>query len=443
MYEQDQCQPLVGYTRFETGISENNLRSWGPLHVLKEFLQNAVYAKTILGNDITIEWKDGYAYISNTPSGFSKGKLLIGESEQADVKGAPGQYGEGMKVAMAVACRCKMACKVHTNGFTVSPSLEPSSLDKDVRVLVFHINDNDYNDGTQFVIECEKEVLEKAKTYFAVLQGLEVEKTKMDTILPDFKGVFANGVKITDTPALYGYNFTNAELINRDRSTVDMNKLKQHVNRTLCSIEDEEILTEVIKNVVQDDTLLEAQAGMDFSIADKSVWQSIKEKVFGKKVVMATGDASDTAARYKKFSVLTNVPKSWKWFFESKMSILPSNRVDELMDKPKNIHKKASANENQTLGWAKRLVGMYYGDYGTVRVSETVYDSHGNERAGIYEKSTDTIWLKRSVLSSKEMTFKVLLHETIHRITGADDNTEAFTRGWEDACWGILNKGRK
>lgn len=429
------------YQRFETGISENNLKHWGELHVVKEFLQNAVYAKAILGDNISISYQDGQAVISNTPSGFTKGKLLIGESAQADIDGAPGQYGEGMKVAMAIARRLGLACAVQTNGFTVHPELEPSSLDESVNALVFYIEEHNEQVGTQFRVECKESILKEAMTYFAVLQGLDVERTKHDNILTDFKGIYSNGVKITDTPALYGYNFTNSELINRDRSTVDMEKLKKETSTLLSAIESEEVITEIVQGILENDGLLESQSGI-MHTSHVSVWKKVIKKLFGDKVALATGTETDTKARYRKFTVLTGLPKVWGNFFYMYLDVYPSNQLQETTTAT-NIHKKATAEENKNLGWAKRLVKLYYADYGTVKVSATVTDQYGNPCLGLHDYNTDTTWLKRELLSDKEALFKTLLHETIHRITRASDNTEAFTRGWEDATWGILNRGKE
>lgn len=432
--------------RFETGISENNLKHWGELHSVKEFLQNVVYAKSVLNDEISIKWEKGRAIMSNSPSGFTKGKLLIGESEQADVSGAPGQYGEGMKVAMAVARRCGMECKVFTNGFTVQPELEPSSLDSSVNSLVFYIEDNDtysgidfLSDGTTFIVECSEEIFEEAKTYFAVLQGLDPERTKHDSLMTDFKGIFSNGVKITDTPSVYGYNFTSAELINRDRSTVDMSKVYDSTRAVLGTIEDEEVITKIVSGIVEDDSLLESQSGMAFTLHHR-IWKKVVAKLFGKKVALATGTGSDTQARYRGFKLLKSIPRGWANFFTNYLEIMPSNELRETTVGT-NKHKKATPEENKNLGWAKRLVKLYYGDYGTVKVSETVLDGYGNPCYGLYDTEKDIIWLRRDILSSKKKVFTTLLHETIHRVSGALDNTERFTREWENACWGILCRG--
>jgi hypothetical protein len=433
--------------RFETGISENNLRHWGMLEVVKEFLQNAVFAKTTLGNEISISHDGKYAFINNTPDGFTKGKLLIGESEQADVAGAPGQYGEGMKAAMAVARRCGKSVTVRTNGFTVKPELEPSSIDDSVNSLVFYIEDHGFHTGTEFIIECDEETLESAKGYFAVLDGVDEELVKIDTILEDYEdAVYVNGVLIAETPAIFGYNFTNPELMNRDRTSLNHNKLKDAVREIMYDMKDLSTVEELLQQLVQKDDTVEAQVPMAYYFPESSVraiWKQAAKNVFGAKVAMASGTSADTQAQYRKFTLLTTVPGNWRWFFSNILDIKPADEIEGLVDRPKNKHVKPAAEENGNLGWAKRLIKLYYGDYGTVKISDKVVDEYGNEHwAGLYVPKDDVTWLKRDILSSKEQTFKTLLHETIHRLTGAQDNTAEFTREWEHACWMILTRGK-
>lgn len=440
-------------TRFETGISENNLAHWGMLEVIKEFLQNAVYAKTILNNEVRIGWTPvgdgtGLAVISNSPSGFSKGKLLIGESEQADVAGAPGQYGEGMKAAMAVARRCGMECEVLTNGMFIKPELEPSSLDNSVKALVFYIEDVDHSRGTEFRVRCTEEQLNKAKSFFAVLDGVDAEAVKTNTILRDYEdAVYVNGVLITETPTVFAYNFTSPHLMNRDRTSINMDMVKQEVKKLLMDTTDPSVAEELLMSLISKPESLEAQTNIGYyalySASQVDMWRKAAVKVFGRKVAMVSGTLADTQAQYKKFKLLNNVPSGWQYFFSTTLDIKPTDELDELATKPKNKHLKASASEKNNLGWAKRLVRLYYGDYGTVCISDVVVDEYGGDHYdGLYDRSTDTTWLKRSILSSKEETFKTLLHETIHRLTGALDNTSEFTAEWERACWLILTKGK-
>lgn len=430
----------VNKQRFETNISANYLPNWDELFVVKEFLQNAVYAKSILEDDISITHDGEYAVISNNPSGFTKDKLLIGESDQRDKAGSPGNFGEGFKIALVAANRLDMDVHIRTIGFDVTSALETSSLGNSVKSLVFYIEDTDHTEGTTFKVRCSEEVLELAKTYFAVLQGVDIETTKTNTIMKDHAGVYSNGVKITDTPAVYGYNFTDSNLINRDRTTVDMERLKSSTSDILVGLNDEEAIENILEVMLDDDSVLEAQSGISFSL-NLPLWKKVIHKMFGSKVALATGSESDTQARYRKFNLISNLPKSWHWFFTRELEILPSNQL-RATTVDTNKHRKGTVEENRNMGWAKRLIKMYYADYGTVKVSESVKDQFGNDCLGLYDRAKDVIWINASILGDKEQLFKTLLHETIHRETGASDNTVEFTRGWEHASWMILTKGK-
>lgn len=430
--------------RYESGISSRNLAHWGILEAVKELVQNNVYAKTVLGDTTSITHDGKYAIIKNYPSGFSKGKLLIGESDQTDVAGAPGQYGEGMKMAMAVAKRMNHEVMIETNGFNIHPKVEPSVLDNSVQVLTYYIENTEKDNGTTFKIECSKETLDKAISYFATLNGMDDHYCKTESIFTekDMAGkIYINGVLVYETEAIFGYNFTYTDLMNRDRSSVDMGKLKGYVGSMVKCIDEVDTAVKVLKSIIKDNSLLESQAG-NYSTTRANVWKEACEKLWGQKVAIGTGEKSDNKARYHRFKVLTNVPTSWSWFFQSVLGIVPTNQLFETAEVKKRTHKKPTTEEATVLGWAKMLIKKYYGDYGTVKICENLVDPWNNECYGMYERSSDLIWLDRRILSSKESTFKTLLHEVIHRQTGASDNTEEFTSAWEDACWKILLRGK-
>jgi len=248
--------------RYEIGVSINNLRNWNILEAVKEVVQNNVYAKTILGDECSIVHDGTYVIIKNSPSGFTKGKLIIGESEQAGVEGAPGSYGEGLKMAMLVARRLNRKCHIETNGFTVYPEIEPSTLDPEVQTLVFYIEENDNTEGTTCYIECDEDILKEACSYFAILNNVNPETVKINSIIPDTKAVFINGVKISETNSILGYNFTDEKLMNRDRTTVDGDLVIKEVRVLLQYINSVPLARTVLKGILEDDTLMESQAGV-------------------------------------------------------------------------------------------------------------------------------------------------------------------------------------
>lgn len=431
-------------TRHETSISINNLRNWGRGEAIRELVQNTVFAKAILKDTIEISHHGDRAVLKNHPSGFTKGKLLIGESTQSDVSGAPGQYGEGMKVAMAVALREGMKVHALTNGFKVVPTLEPSSLDPSVQVLVFNIEDNDHQGGTEFVIDCSEGELNEAVSYFAILNGVPLENTNCDCIIPtEYPGVYINGVKVSSIPSVFSYNFTDTKIMNRDRNSVNMTRLKTAVATVLDKLSNVESAAKVFSAIVEDSTLLEAQVSPLLNSSNKDVWKAAVASTMGtEKLAISTGGETDTRARYHKFTLLTNVPTYWTYFLNRDLGIPYTHSLPASQNGPRMYHRKPSGAESDNLSWCKRLVKMYYGDYGTVKVSEHVYDDYGMEVNALHDPNTDTTWLKRMLLSSREDTFKALVHETAHRLTGCGDNTTGFTRELERACWLILTRGK-
>lgn len=434
--------------RYETGISENYVNNWGMVEVLKEIVQNVVYSKSILGDEISITHDGKYAIIKNTPHGFSKGKLLVGESGQRNVKGAPGCYGEGIKLAMLVARKLIKEFSFETTGFSVRPELEPSELDTEVNVLTLYITDIDENSGTTFKIECSEEDLNTAKSYFAILSGISEKITMKNKIFMDKPKdqkknvIYVNGVKITDINSIFSYNFTNTELMNRDRSTVDLYAIQAHVARQLSYIKDVGMASIVIDSILQDDSLLESQSGILEISADTGIWKQALEMNFGKKVAISVGGQSDTQAMYKRFTLLKSIPYAWKYFFQGTLGIPETDNLSEVRNLYSNKSVKPIKSSSANLGWAKRYIKLYIGDYGKVKIAKAVYDKHQNKCDGLYDPEQDIIWITESILESKEETFKTLLHETLHKLTGADDNTEEFTQVFEDACYKILMRGR-
>ena len=345
---------------------------------------------------------------------------------------------------MAVALREGLEVKIITNGFNVIPKLEPSALDPNVKALVFYIEDTGVHEGTTVMVNCTVDELEQAKASFAVLSGVDQEAVKKNTIVDGVKNtVFVNGVKVTEYDSIFSYNFTNADLMNRDRTTADITKVKKEVAKLLTMTKDSSIAAVVLDNIVGNDKLLESQAGISGWGCYQDVWKSAIPLAFGTdKLAIATGRDSDTQARYKRYTLLTGIPSGWRYFFNTILEIPYSDELTSVVEPVVRKHVKPKGDESVNLGWAKRLIKLYYGDYGTVKISEKVIDEFNNECNGLYDSKNDVTWLKRSILDDKEKTFKVLLHETVHRLTGADDNTEDFTRGLEHAAWMILTRGK-
>lgn len=432
---------------YETGVSINYLQHWDTVAVLKEFIQNAVFAKDILGDSADFDYVDGFAVIKNHPSGFTKNDLLIGESQQRNYENSPGFYGEGQKMAMLVAVREGLGCSIQTNGFNVLPVLEPSSLDPDSKVLKFNIQDTDVNEGTIIRVQCTEADFHNAMEHFLSLSGQEYDSSKNSVLVsPHLSGdLYVNGVRVQNGGYYFGYNVTDRSIMNRDRNTISRTVANTLVGELLFDLPMNHCV-EILK-VLQEEYLERNTAPIHSSstkLDDFEKWGKALKKVYGNKIALGEHSPADVQAEYKGYKLLTReeLPNGWFNFFKY---MVPSIHTasDILMFEPlKRVHRKPSKEESGNLGWAKRLIKLYYADYGTVKVAENLVDAHGNECLGLYDASNDIIWLDRRILSDKKATFTTLLHETIHKVTGAQDNTVSFTHAWEDASYKILMRGK-
>jgi hypothetical protein len=287
------------------------------------------------------------------------------------------------------------------------------------------------------MIQCSEVVYEHAKSAFAILNGVEEELVKENSVLSDEGGsIYVNGVLVYKYPSVFNYNFTDAKLMNRDRSTVDINMVRGSVSGVM-----KHMTSGMIKAIIQagmkDDTILEAQC----TPQNTPAWKTAMVHTYGSKVAIHTMPESDTQAKYRGFKIISP-PKMWESFLVYNCDIPYSSDIAKKAKAASKIHRKPSADESANLGWAKRLIKLYYADYGTVKVSEDLHDEYGNKCYGLYDRKTGVTWLEKGILTNKQETFKTLLHETVHRETGSSDNTEEFTRGWEHASWMILTRGK-
>jgi hypothetical protein len=193
----------------------------------------------------------------------------------------------------------------------------------------------------------------------------------------------------------------------------------------------------IIQAGMKDDTILEAQCKPQ----NIQAWKVAIAHTYGTKVAIHSTIESDTQAKYRGFKIITP-PSAWESFLVWSVDIPYASDIAKQAKASSRTHRKPSADESHNLGWAKRLIKLYYADYGTVKVAEDLHDEYGNKCDGLYDRKTGVTWLEKDILDNKEKTFKTLLHETVHRETGARDNTEEFTAGWEHASWMILTRGK-
>ncbi len=104
--------------------------------------------------------------------------------------------------------------------------------------------------------------------------------------------------------------------------------------------------------------------------------------------------------------------------------------------------KNLTDEERNNLKIAKRLVEKYYNPVGEVIIMEDltgmVNAARGLTINGACELKTGKIYLRREILSNLNQTLHTLLHEAVHKYTGADDCTAAFERALTEVSVNII-----
>lgn len=434
----------------ETGIADTYVHDWTELAAVKEFVQNFVFAKSKLGDEGHIKDKGKYHVIHNSPSGFTKEDLLIGKSGQRDIEGSPGYFGEGMILALLVFARNNKHITIQTNGFKVTPKLVPFSEESTIKKLVLELEHNGINEGVTVEVEASGKDITEATNSFLYLNYDDEIEPAVTTLMMDTKGVYVNGVLVTTPNTILGYNFPHRQLMNRDRTTVDLSLLRMYMTDAFNKLNNELIMETLAKSILLGvEDYLEANSSpyaysQNMTEEKVSKWMNAFYKVTGsstkKKVAIGDGSDNDNIARYHGYKVIVCRSVTWSHFFNALGVPTSEEASRNQMRYSKVSTKRNSPEESNNLGRAKRLVKAYYGDYGKVKIVDDLMNNHGQKCDGVYMRQEDLILLDSSILIDKDRTFITLLHETIHRISGASDNTHAFTIEWEKACVGILTK---
>jgi len=436
---------LCLYMRKETLINENYLQNWNIQNVAKEFAQNNVFAMQQLQAEGKQYYNNGIAYWEDYGEGFTLDMMLIGMGEQKHISNAPGENSEGMKVSLMVACREQKQCYIEIPGFTIIPKLEESALStNNTKELILYIYNNTRKNGVLFALECDADIFYQANNCFGFLLANDTDKQLFsnNNIIKNIKdkSLFINGVKIaTNIPMLYSYNLVGKGLSNRDRNAVDLYEINNHIwSSLIANTTDKELIKELLKNA--NSTVLENMCTYAYRIKYSNIWISAIEEYYKKeisKLCYATGDKSDTRAKYRKFKVIKTPCDSMINLFNY-FGIYSSENVVPTKDITTREYvqlKDLTEVQHNNLKHARNLIQKHYTkiDY-KIRYVNDLTDEYNNQVLGLCDHNNQIIILNIDILNNFNQTFETLLHECIHMVSRAGDCTEEFEREWEKAC---------
>lgn len=438
--------------KIPTGLTRNYVSYWTVEQALKEAMQNIAYGVMKSGIPPKLFEYNGMMAVEDYYKGFEKRHLYIGESEQRHDEDGLGNFGEGWKIFLLVMAREGIGHRVDTVGFSFFGTMEPTPHGTDV--LMINVIPNDRQVGTMVVADVSYEQMKRAMESFAVLSGISDEYTKESSIIPHRNGeLWVNGVRIenehTTNPLdlYYAYNLKNRELLNRDRSQVDVEVAYFHIaklifNKAFTSIDVYDYVKKAMNGFTQQDIVRGPKYDWDIELG--SAWRAIICEAHGcafdKLVRKSNNQDVNKEAVYRGFT-LCELPTLWNTFLD----YIGIPKADDVVKLKPKLEKEMSLTKDQLNNLAaakrnaKRALGLKsVNELPKIMVVKRIEEAGYEHAIGTYDHEEKTIYLRADILKDKEKATRTLIHEAIHWQTGAGDNTPEFTSGFEKAILRLL-----
>jgi hypothetical protein len=437
-------------TRIETGIAKSYAKNWTVEQALRELVQNILDLRAE-GIETRISWADGEASFKDYGAGLELRHLAVGISEKGSVD-AIGQFGEGLKLALLVLAREGRAVQIRSRGRIIRPVLAVGQFETET--LSFEIEPMAPRHaathmGTTIRVECSEDELQAGKAYFLAYESVDwLERGRISRPEAGESGwIYINGSRIAQLDGMrFNYHMSGEEarnLMNRDRQTVDAGEANGLVAKIIARTSSTEVIGTILRDAVGNDRSWEIQ---NVSIASfdmrgrESVWMRVWNANFPANAVLPGDGTDNRRAEYRGYQVLTGVSIWWTHLL-SKIGVASAREVSHEQVAHIEIP-ELTADEQSRLDWALATIKENYADAGTVKVAVDldglVGAAAGTKVLGCYDRATDTIYLRQSQLESAKATLSTLLHETVHKVSGAEDLTAEFENALLQVAVGIL-----
>lgn len=300
---------MVG-TKYPYMISTSYCQNWTPVMAAREFFANALDT----GDDLQHEWFNGFGKIQNFGTGFKVENLLLGESGNRDNAQAIGQFGEGLKIGALVLARNNRKVSVFSGTRQFTFTVEAMS-GFDIQTLMVEVSDVDLKvQGTMVEWQCSESEFETARDMFYELQHFTKRAEVLHDgpegkIIDESGSVYICGVKVqSGLDLLFGYDIDSKELLNRDRTILDIHKVKARICTMIERCDSEAVVELLIRNQLKrGDTIKFDELNLNVwpNSSARPVWEEILARLYGDKVCLSSGNTSaDARAEYLGYKVL-------------------------------------------------------------------------------------------------------------------------------------------
>ena len=436
----------------QVGISPEYVKDWSKTEAIREIIQNYLDSRDEFECDGYISWEDGWATVKDYGPGLEMRHLVMGISEKAD--NSRGQFGEGLKLAMLVFAREHKDIEIWAKGKKIKPVIsynetyETDMISLEIEELPPHFAAT--HTGTSIKFECTENELEAGKAYFIKYFKRDNEYFKwVDKDFVSFPGgnIWINNSRVGRIDdAKFSYHLTGKEAreaINRDRGSIDTEKLAEIIRDKFSSTRSLNTMRHLITWVKDEESCWETDSielyGSWIDSNNNNLWKRAITEVFGDDLVLASDSADANKQAEYNGARLVNI-RSWRWndLFKE-MGVPTAKQVLAKKTKTRRIAQKdLESSELNILGEAKKLVEKHYNKCGRVIIVDHFIGE--SNTLGMYKRSSDEIFIKRSQLIDLRTTLESLLHECCHKHSGASDCTSEFEKALCDIAVQMMLK---
>jgi hypothetical protein len=448
--------------KFDLNI-EKVLENWENYHAVREVIANAL-DEQLLTNTKDIEiFQDKYKswHIRDFGRGLKYEHLTQKENEEKlRHPNLIGKFGVGLKDALATFDRrgIKVFIKSRFGDITLDKSVKHDFKD----IVTLHACINKPSDpqiiGTDFLLQsCSSADIDKAKSLFLRFSGEKVlEKTQFGEVLAKNSSssrIFINGVRVAEEENfLFSYNITSLtaaikKALNRERTNVGRTAYSDRVKSNLLSCEGKFVAQSLVDDLIhfETGTLHDELKWIDVSVHATKILNATSKVVFMTPSELMQASKYVDEAKKSDYQIVT-VPENVRDKISGQTD-LSGNPMQDLSQFKQTWNdsfefkfvnpSKLTSSERSIYEVTPKILALIGGLPSNVReikISETMrMESYSfMEASGIWEASTGTIIIKRTLLISIEEYAGTLLHEIAHARSGAPDISSDFEQSLTD-----------
>ncbi len=409
-----------------TAISPSYVPRWGIVECLREVLQEALDLMA-QGYKVTVGSRSGSAIVADLGPGLKREHLALGRSSKKDQPDLIGNFGEGIKLAALVAARLGRWMRIESVEFSAEPfiCLDPAL---QCEVLAFRVGPSERRQGTKIAVQASKDELDRAKSLF--LHFREGRRVGDERVFLPGGRFYVNGALAGESDRwLFSYNVTGEQTAkqaqNRDRTVVDEDFVQRHAAKAIQQTRSRGIIETLIQAHIRNESYLETDLYLSTS---GKAWSRAAAGIVGSKAktVLSYNPRADLEAQNHGFKVVTRWG-AWRYLLRD-LGYRQSIDVASGLRAKKMVPARLSPKETALLKAAIAAIKQAYGDPGKVRVTdlEDLMLDGSSVRPALYNPKMDTIWLSKRLFGDPYNLFETLLHETVHRQSGAPDASREF-----------------